>query len=166
MDEHWKKKLGKLMSQAVNLEHSAFYFYLALGVHFDSRKVSLLNLSKFFFKESDDELEHAKIVIKYMNQIGVKVSLGPIEAKDPSHMSISEIFETAESFEYKVLQHYELISKEAAEANDNATSSFVDFFLDKQVKEVKSFHDHKMNSKRTENSLGEFLFDQSFKTKH
>lgn len=163
MEGEWKEKLGVLLSQAVNLEHSAFYFYLAVGAHFDSPELSLLNLRDFFYRESDDELKHAKIVIEFMNQRGIKLSLDKITTEDPRSLSVVDVFSIAEKFEQKVLDHYVMISNEASKVGDCTTTQFIDFFLDKQVKEVKAFHDLTMNARRTSGSLGEFLFDQSFK---
>lgn len=162
MDQRWTQRLGDLLSDAVNLEHEAFYFYLAAGVYFDSPAMSLLNLRDFFYSESNDELEHAKIVIKHMNQRGIEIKLKNIITPDLRNMSIRSIFEEAEKFEIKVLNHYLLIQKEAENVKDFTTTQFIDFFLDKQVREVKEFHDRLMNAKRCESPLGEFIFDQSF----
>lgn len=163
MEGEWKDRLGVLLSQAVNLEHSAFYFYLAAGTHFDSPKLSLLNLRDFFYKESDSELKHARIVIEFMNQRSLNLKLDGIITEDPKSLSVVDVFDMAEKFEQKVLDHYAMISKEADNAGDCTTTQFIDFFLDKQVREVKAFHDLAMNARRASGPLGEFLFDQSFK---
>ncbi|KAM0679603.1 hypothetical protein GINT2_002234 [Glugoides intestinalis] len=162
MCDGWTERLSKLLSDAVLLEHKAFYFYLAAGAHFESPKMSLLNLKDFFYKESNDELLHAKMVIEFMNQRGLSLKLENISTIDPSRMQIREIFEIAEKTEQQVLEHYLCIQKEASDTNDFVTTQFIDYFIDKQIGEVKEFHDRAMNARRCESPLGQFLFDQSF----
>lgn len=161
----WTARLSELLSSAVNLEHQAFYFYLAAGIHFDSPTMSLLNLRDFFYGESDDELKHARILVEFVNQRGLNLKLESIATENPKDLSIQEIFEKAEAFERAVLGHYETIQREADAAGDYVTSQFVDYFLDKQVREVKEFHDRAMNARRCGCPLGEFIFDQSFSKK-
>jgi len=163
MDSEWLQRLSTLLSDAVCLEHHAFYFYLAAGTHFDSRDIALLNLRDFFYTESNDELTHAKIVIKHMNQRGLSVVFKDISVPDVHRMSLQEIFSQAAQFEQKVLDHYLKIQKEADGAGDYETTQFIDFFVDKQIREVKEFHDKLVNATRCDSSLGEFIFDQSFK---
>lgn len=161
-ENEWKKRLGVLLSEAVNLEHQGFYFYLAAGIYFDSPKISLTNIRDFFYQESNDELKHAKILIEFINQLGLKLSLDGIHTVDVTNFSITEIFEKSKALEQAVLDNYMKIQKEADNANDYQTSQFIDYFLDMQTREVKLFHDRAMNARRCNNSLGEFLFDQSF----
>ncbi|ELA41096.1 uncharacterized protein VICG_01889 [Vittaforma corneae ATCC 50505] len=163
--QKWMMRLSELLSNAVNLEHQAFYFYLAAGIHFDSPAMSLLNLRDFFYGESDDELKHARILIEFINQRGLGLKLENIATEDLKSLSIQEIFEKAEAFEQAVLDHYKMIQKEADEVGDYATTQFIDYFLDKQVREVKEFHDRAMNARRCSCPLGEFIFDQSFSRK-
>lgn len=163
MKKEWKERLGVLLSQAVNLEHTGFYLYLSLGARFDSPRSSLLNLRDFFYKESNDETKHAKIVIKFINQMGLKLTLDGISAENSEFLSVVDAFQAAEKFEQSVLDHYVMISREADSNGDCTTSQFIDYFLDMQVREVKALHDLAMNARRASDPLGEFLFDQSFK---
>lgn len=163
MTDEWHEKLSILLSQALNLEHSAYYFYSAVSTHFDSKKMSLIHLRDFFYKEGLEELEHAKQVARFMSQIDLKIVFQPIETSDPSGMSVLNVFDAAVAFETKVLNHYELISKEAEKNKDTVTSQFIDIFLARQIKEIKNFRDYRLNSTICIDRLGEFLFDQSFK---
>lgn len=163
--EDWNERLSELLSNAVNLEHTAFYFYLSVGAYFDTQEKSLLNLRDYFYKESDDELAHAKIVIQFINQRGLKLSLNKIVTESPKGLSVKEIFEKAVEFEKLVLDNYLKIHEEAVDENDAVTTQFVDYFIDKQVKEIKDFQTKAKNAERCECPLGEFIFDQSFSKK-
>lgn len=161
----WLDRLSTLLSEAVAMEHHGFYFYLAAAVHFDTPKVGLHNLRDFFYYESREELEHARRVIDYMNQRGLRLELTPIESEDLRACSIAEIFKRSEMLEQAVLDHYYKVQKEAGEAEDYVTTQFIDYYLDMQVREVKIFHDRRMNAERCSEPLGEFIFDQSFSKK-
>lgn len=100
-----------------------------------------------------------------MNQRGLRLTLDSISTIDPRRMQIREIFEIAERTEQEVLEHYLSIQKEADAISDYVTTQFVDYFIDKQIGEVKEFHDRAMNARRCESPLGQFLFDQSFAKK-
>ena len=165
MEEDWESKIADYFSEAVYLEHAAFYFYLSVGAHFDSQSMALHNLRNFFYNESDDELTHGKKVIKFMNQRNLKWTRMTIETPDPSNMTVAEVFEKAAEFEQKVLNNYLKIQKAASDANDFITTQFVDDFIAKQIKEVKEFRDYAMNAKRCTDPLGVFIFDQSFSKK-
>lgn len=166
MEEQWKKRLSSLLSEAVTLEHTAFYLYLAAGAYCESQEMSLLNLRDFFYRESSDELTHAKKVIEFMNQRGLEITFEEIKIADPKKQTIKNIFEVAEKTEQMVLEHYLLIQKEADAAGDYTTTQFIDYFIDKQVKEVKQFHDRALNARRCDSPLGLFIFDQSFSEKN
>lgn len=165
MTSEYEKELEKYFSEAINLEHAAFYFYLSVGAHFDSQTMSLLNLRDFFYDESKDELTHARRVIKHMNERNLKWTRMPIETPDPSAMTVVQVFEKAEEFEQKVLDNYLRIQRIAGKVEDYSTNQFLDDFVALQLKEVKAFHDKAMNARRCTDQLGIFIFDQSFAKK-
>lgn len=161
----WLGRLSTLLSEAVALEHHGFYFYTAAAIHFDSPEIGLKNLRDFFYYEADEEVKHARKVIEYMNQRGLRLKLSSIEADALTGCSISDIFKKSEMLEKAVLDHYYKLQKEADEAEDYVTTQFIDYYLDMQVKEVKIFNDRWRNAERCSSELGEFIFDQSFAKK-
>lgn len=165
-EDEWNEKLAELLSQAVNLEHRGFLFYQAAGAHFDSPQVGLLNIRDFFYKESDEEVKHARIVIKHMNERGLKLALLPattdISDSIPAPLTVEEIFRKSQELEQAVLDHYLKIQEEADKAGDYVTGQFADYFLDMQTREVKAFGDKRRHAERCKDPLGEFIFDQSF----
>merc|ERR1712126_302786 len=134
-----RSKITNLLNQAVLYEHSAWYFYNHASAVLDG--LSYLNLSKWFKKEAEEELEHAQIVITFINQLDLNLqflSIDQVTIEKTDDIFIN-IFSKALEFEETVLNHYMLISEEAGRIKDCVTSQFCDDFLRLQAKEIKYF---------------------------
>ena len=67
-----------LINKQINCELMASYQYLAYYNYFKKRDISLNNISEFFYKESQHESNHAKLLIDYVHSRNGIINLTPI----------------------------------------------------------------------------------------
>merc|ERR1712029_912083 len=71
--QNYREECEALINKQINMELYASYVYLSMSVFFDRDDVAQLGFSKFFKKSSDEERDHAELLIKYQNRRGGKV---------------------------------------------------------------------------------------------
>jgi ferritin heavy chain len=161
--ENWTTEAGLLLSGQVNMEYEAFYFYTACYSHFSDPKVKLPGLTSFFKKQSEEEAEHAKKIIEFMNKRGY-----PLELKDIPAVNIriddptSGILKSCKTLEERVLDNILNICSWAHTAGDDSVTEFFEWFIAEQVSSIDEFNNLWVNCCRCgDEGLGLFLFDQS-----
>ncbi|ORD94717.1 FRIH2 [Enterospora canceri] len=156
------QRVAGMLNEAVALEHKAWYYYTLVAGMMD--RSAYPNLSVWFRKEALDELEHAQIVISFINRLNTPLRFPDIgrPVLDESDQLVIDAFRKAVEFEQIVLGHYSKMAAVADEEGDLVVAEFCDQFLRLQIKEVKSFRDHLRNAERCKREADTFVFDQSF----
>lgn len=117
-----------------NRERYASIVYVALGAHLDDNQWP--GMARFMLKASDEEMEHAAKVLQYIldRNAAPKVDALPSpDALDPA-AEPPEVFAAALDLERQVSQEIMNLYYEAHQGRDFATVSFLEYFLDEQVK--------------------------------
>ena len=148
------------INKQISIELKAAYQYIEMSNFFKGSDVAMPYIAEYFYKQSKEELEHAKDFMDYQIMRGGKVVLSKIEPTI-SITSTQEAFENALILEKEVLQHLMEIHKDVI--NDPNTQNKIEFYLDEQVKSIKELSDYITQIKRLD-STGIFIFNQSFKT--
>lgn len=65
-----------------SVEYNVSYVYHALYAYFDRDNVGLPGMAKFFKESSDEERNHAELLMKYQNMRGGRVQMGSIVVPD------------------------------------------------------------------------------------
>lgn len=71
------------VNKQINLELYASYVYMSMAYYFERDDVALPGFSKFFKKCSNEEREHAQILMKFQNSRGGRVVLQNIQVAFP-----------------------------------------------------------------------------------
>ncbi|MDX1631995.1 MAG: ferritin, partial [Thermoanaerobaculia bacterium] len=109
---------------------------LAIAAYFDSEDLN--QLSDFFFKQADEEREHAMKFFHFILEAGGRVKLPEIPAPQSEFSSATECAELSLEWEEEVTEQINRLV-EIARADDNyAAENFLDWFVTEQVEEVNT----------------------------
>lgn len=154
------------INKQINLELYASYVYLSMGYYFDRADVALSGISHYFLKSSDEEREHAKKLMTYLNKRGGKIILEDIKTPYRHEWgNAEEAFQAALQLERDV---NESLLKLHGIASSHSDANLCDFleteYLQEQVDSIKSIGDLLTNVRRVGEGLGIFVFDKELKS--
>ncbi len=127
--------IDALNAQVAN-ELGASNQYLAIASYFE--RESLVELARFFFRQSDEERAHALKFVKFINEIEGELAIGEIPNQRSNFASAAEAVELALGWEKTVTQQiYGLCDVAKADSNYIAMR-FLDWFVTEQLEEVST----------------------------
>jgi ferritin len=110
--------------------------YIAIASYFESE--ALFGLAKIYFKQADEEREHAMKFVKFVLDTGGKVVIPDVPAPRDEFKSAEEAARTALDSETRTTrQIYDLVELAAEEKNYIATN-FLQWFVNEQLEEMSS----------------------------
>ena len=128
-------KLEEALNRQVGREMGASLQYLAIAAHFDRQ--SLKQLARFFYRQSDEEREHAMKFLRFVIDAGGSVRLPDIPAPRAEFGSASECAKLSLDWEAEVTkQIYDLVDCAHQDKNYIALR-FLDWFVTEQLEEVR-----------------------------
>lgn len=126
-----------LLNNQIAMEMQASAKYLAMASWCDQRE--LLNSKSLFYKQAEEEREHAMKIFEFINDNG-GASLSPtIDNVTNEFESLRAIYETALEQEIKVTESIFNIFKNARKENDYVTEIFLQWFITEQAEEEDKF---------------------------
>jgi ferritin len=117
----------------IGREFAAAHQYTAIGTHYDG--LTFPRLARFFYKQADEERDHAMRMINYLIDAGVQPQLGEIAAPRVGFEDHVEPIRAALEQEKQVTVQIGRLFEIARETRDYASESFVQWFVDEQVEE-------------------------------
>ena len=133
------KTMTSRLNAQVTMEMGAFHKYKAMACALDAMGLKIA--AKFFFKQSDEEHEHAMKITRYLLEVGAPVELDAIPKPKGSYDSIQEVAEAALASEMAVTKSINEIMELAVKEKDFATQGMLQWFVNEQVEEVASMND-------------------------
>ena len=129
-----KQKLVEPMNAQIQSEFAASAQYVAIAVYFDDQ--SLPELANFFYRQSEEEREHAMKFVHFMLDAGVKPGIPSLPELKNDFEDAAEAVQYALDQEIKVTgQINNLVSLAVAEG-DHTSNNFLQWFVTEQVEEV------------------------------
>ena len=129
-----KQRVVDALNKQLISEFGASSQYVAVAVYFDG--LVLPELAKFFFRQSEEERQHAMKIVRFLLETGCK----PIVPATPDVRNDFDSPEAAVQLaldqEMKVTDEINNLMRIAAEESDHATQSFLQWFVKEQVEEV------------------------------
>ena len=129
-------KIAFLLTQQINKEFYSAYLYLDMSNYYDD--LDLNGYANYYMVQAQEERDHALLFMKYMQSIGLKVTLDAIDKPDKVFNSILDPLEIAAEHERYVSALINDIYHECHEARDYRTLKFLDWFVDEQRGEEDS----------------------------
>lgn len=127
------EKIAKLINDQINAElYSAYLYQEMADFYFDAK---LVGFAKWFDKQAEEELEHAKKFLDYLRQHGKKVTLKDVKAPKCKLKEIRDGLKIQVEHEELVTSLIDKIMDQAILEKDYRTQSFLKWFIDEQVEE-------------------------------
>jgi ferritin len=128
------ERLVEAFNRQIGHEMGASLQYIALASYFDLE--TLPELARFFYRQSEEEREHAMRFVKFVVDVGGRVEIPAIPAPKSSFKSAEEAAQLALDWEKQVTQQiYDLLDIANGDKNHIARR-FLDWFVDEQLEEM------------------------------
>lgn len=126
-----------LLNNQIAMEMKASASYLAMASWCDQRE--LLNSKALFYKQAEEEREHAMKIFEFINDNGGAAISPNVTNVNNDFESLISIYETALEQEISVTQSIFKIFKAARKADDYITEVFLQWFITEQAEEEDTF---------------------------
>lgn len=130
------KSLNEAMNKQIGSELAASNQYIKIASYFDGEQ--LPELAAFFFRQSDEEREHAMKFVHYILEAGGEVDIPAIEPTPKSIASAEAAVQLALDWEMEVTKQINGLMDLAIQENDYLAQNFLRWFVDEQLEEVST----------------------------
>ena len=133
------QKLHDAINAQINAELWSAYLYLSMSM--DAEAKGYKGVANWFFVQWQEEQDHARILMNYLNARDCKVELKPIDEVQTEWSSVLEMFQETLKHEKVVTSLINNLAAIAAEDRDFASSNILVWFIDEQIEEEESARD-------------------------
>ena len=133
------KKLHEAINAQINAELWSAYLYLAMSL--DAETKGYKGVANWFYVQFQEEQDHARIFMNYLNSRDAKVTLLPIEEVPATWNSVLDMYKQTLEHEKKVTSLINNLAFIANEDRDFASINRLVWFIDEQVEEEESARD-------------------------
>jgi ferritin len=130
------RKMNDAINEQIGREFGASLQYVAIATHFDGQ--SLPRLAAHFYRQADEEREHAMKFVRYLIDAGAPVKLPAVAAPKGEVKSAEQAVELSLKWEQEVTRQIHAILELALKENDYTTQQFLQWFVEEQLEEVSS----------------------------
>jgi ferritin len=127
------KALADMINEQIAHELIASNQYLQIATYFDGQ--ALRKLSGFFYKQSEEERQHALKFVHYMTEVGGDVRILEIPAAGYDITSAEHAFQMSVDWEKEVTRRIYAMMEQAVSEKDYASQAFLQWFVSEQVEE-------------------------------
>ncbi|MCQ2154058.1 MAG: ferritin [Bacteroidales bacterium] len=143
------------INKQINAELWSAYLYLAMSM--DAEAKALKGVANWFFVQWLEEQDHARIFQNYMNSIGAKVVLHPIDKVAAEWDNPLEMFKQTLEHEKEVTEMIKGLVRLAVSEEDFTTLSRLQWFVDEQREEEENARDLVDDFSRAGDDFGTIL---------
>lgn len=129
-----KQKVVDAMNAQIQSEFAASAQYIAIAIYFDEQ--SLPELADFFYRQSEEEREHAMKFVHFLLETGAKPIIPGLPEMRNEFSDAADAVQFALNQELKVTEQINNLVMLSKEENDYASHNFLQWFVDEQVEEV------------------------------
>tara|TARA_Y100000996_G_C22407109_1_gene595605 strand:- start:259 stop:777 length:519 start_codon:yes stop_codon:yes gene_type:complete len=133
-------ELRELIVNQINKELFAFYQYKSIYTYLKNENIALDNLANYFLKASNEENDHAMLLINYLIKRGESINYKSIDepivdfSRETLLKDILFIFEKSLELENNIYDHLLIISKKSDELNEYHLHDYItNHFLSEQT---------------------------------
>ncbi|HID53863.1 MAG TPA: ferritin [Anaerolineae bacterium] len=129
-----KPKVVEAMNAQIQSEFTAMAQYTAIAVYFDME--ALPELAGFFYRQSDEEREHAMKFVHFLLEAGAKPIIPGLPELRNNFSSAEDAVQFALDQEIKVTNQINNLVSISNRENDYTSHNFLQWFVMEQVEEV------------------------------
>jgi ferritin len=130
------KELAAAINEQVGHELQASHQYANIAAYFEN--LALKKLAKMFFKQSDEEREHAMKFIHYVSETGGGVAIPVVTAPKADFKSVEEAVKLSVDWEWEVTRRINNLMTMAVEQKDYLAQDFLRWFVTEQLEEISN----------------------------
>ncbi|HEX2718741.1 MAG TPA: ferritin [Gemmatimonadaceae bacterium] len=130
------KAMNEALNEQVGHEFGASMQYVAIACYFDGEGLPML--ARHFFRQSEEERQHALKFVRYLLDAGGTVVVPAIPAQKASFSSAEEAVSLSRDWELTVTKQINAIMDRAISEKDHVTKHFLEWFMEEQLEEVSS----------------------------
>ncbi len=158
------KNLHDAINAQINAELWSAYLYLAMSL--DAETKGYKGVANWFYVQFQEEQDHARIFMNYLNSRDAKVTLLPIEEVPATWNSILDMYKQTLEHEKKVTSLINNLAFIANEDRDFASINRLVWFIDEQVEEEESAREMIAAFEAVEgNKYGMYMLDKELATR-
>ncbi len=133
------ERLAEAMNRQIGREMGASLQYTSIAAYFDGE--TLPELARFFYRQADEERDHAMRFVRFLLDVDAKVRIPDIPAPQSDFQNAEDPVALSLDWERTVTEQiYELV--EIATADNNLIAvRFLDWFVNEQLEEVSTMGD-------------------------
>ena len=125
------------MNDQIQSEFHASSQYVAMAIYFDEQ--GLPDLAQFFYRQAEEEREHAMKFVHFMLETGAKPLIPGVPDVRNAFEDAADVVQTGLNQELMVTDQINNLMRIASEENDFISSNFLQWFVEEQVEEVDTF---------------------------
>ena len=133
--------ISDAMNDAINAqighEFGAMLQYVAIATYFDGEGLPML--ARHFYRQADEEREHALRFVKYVSDTGGQVTIPALPATQSGFGSAEAAVQLSLDQELTVTRQINELMDRAIAENDHTTRNALAWFVEEQLEEVSSF---------------------------
>jgi ferritin len=130
------QKLAAAINEQIGREFAASMQYVAIASHFGLE--NLPALSAYFFKQAEEEREHAMKFVHHLVEAGERVTVPAIAKPKDTFASIEEAVKLSLDWEEEVTRQIYALVTLAEQEKNYITHHFLQWYVDEQLEEVSS----------------------------
>ncbi|NLM49667.1 MAG: ferritin [Clostridiaceae bacterium] len=154
-----KKEIANLLNEQVNKELFSAYLYLDMRNYYINENLN--GFANWFYVQAKEEIDHAMLIMTYMQDNDEEVKLLPLNAPDKVFENHLSPLKEALKHEQYVTASINQIYEKASELKEYKTIKFLDWFISEQVEEEKNAQELiKKYELFGKDSQGLYLLDQ------
>lgn len=128
--------INSAFNAQIGYEFSASLQYVAIAAHFDTE--SLTELARYYYRQAEEERDHAMRIVKYVVDAGGTVGIPSIPQPRSDFRTTEEAVQTALDGELTVTREINALMDLAIGENDHTAQNFLRWFVSEQLEEVSS----------------------------
>lgn len=158
------QKLHNAINEQINAELWSAYLYLAMAM--DAENKGYKGVANWFYVQFQEEQDHARIFMNYLNSRDMKVELKPISEVPATWDSVLAMYKHTLEHEQKVTALINNLATIANEDRDFASINRLVWFIDEQVEEEESAREMITAVEAVEdNKYGMYMLDKELATR-
>ena len=153
------RELYKAINDQINAELWSAYLYLSMSM--DCEAQGYKGIANWFYVQFQEEQDHARIFMNYLNSRGEKVVLLPIAEVKTEWDSVLDMYKDTLNHEKKVTAMINNLAAIAQQDRDYASVNRIVWFIDEQVEEEEAAREMITTFEAVEgNKYGMYMHDK------
>jgi len=132
----FSEKMNAAINEQIGREFAASLEYVSIASCFACE--GLTELAKHFYRQGEEERDHAMRFVKYVVDAGGRVAIPAIPAPKGAFKSAEEAVRNSLEWELTVTKHINTLVDLALQESDHTTQNFLQWFVTEQLEEVSS----------------------------